>query len=589
MSSLRSDICEWLGATDSEEDSEALVNECVSICQMYNLTAKDLQYKWEAFSYGKAQTILRFTHESAADMKAQIQREIQAKNASSVSKPTARGKLANSTKFVGVNAKGLTGPLKAAAQPPKALFGGMPSVPVKLEQDFDGPIASSSRVTFVGQKEARQNRASQDRYMYETLGERSENTQLDGFGELILKHYRDVGQLGHPGVFSEESCVVVGRIVLDAEASGSGIKLNNQSLILEASRSHGDGLRVPLQLAPDLKIRGGYKGLGGVGLFPGAVVALKGRNGGGGYFIASEILAIPPMPASPAPPSNVAASFDVCIACGPFTPDTNLDYKLWKTLISNLKASKPAVVLLLGPFVDATHTHIQDGMVDATPSDIFKSQFIAPLRDFLSQSPTSTVLLVPSVKDIISDHAVFPQCELDDEFRGDPRIRLLPNPARFSLNAISFAVCSVDVLYHLRKEEYFRRGEEVDSIVCEPEVASDPMSNLSRYVLQQRSNLHPTICIAFIRYSLFPWTLHTKSILTVSHSAELRVAESPDDPGPDVMILPSRLKHFSKVVDNSVVVNPSYVAKNTYATLSYSGQGTGFPKDRISADIAKLS
>jgi DNA polymerase alpha subunit B len=131
---------------------------------MYNLTAQDLQYKWEALSYGKAQTIVRFTRESAVDMKAQMQREIQAKNASSVSKSAvatgfARGKLANSAKFVGVNAKGLTGPLKAATRPPKALFGGMASVPVKLEQDFDGPIASSSRVTFVGQKEARQNRA----------------------------------------------------------------------------------------------------------------------------------------------------------------------------------------------------------------------------------------------------------------------------------------------------------------------------------------------------------------------------------------------------------------------------------------------
>jgi DNA polymerase alpha subunit B len=59
-------------------------------------------------------------------------------------------------------------------------------------------------------------------------------------------------------------------------------------------------------------------------------------------------------------------------------------------------------------------------MVDETPSDIFKRQFIALLQDFLSQSPTSTVLLVPSVNDIISDHAVFPQCELDDEFSSDP-------------------------------------------------------------------------------------------------------------------------------------------------------------------------
>lgn len=585
MSSLRGNIVNWLGATEEEEDSEALVNECVSICQMYNLTAEDLQFKWEALSYGKAQTILRFTRESAADVKAQIQREIQAKNASSASKSAsatnfARGRLAHSAKFAGVNATGLTGPLKAASQPPKALFGGMPSTPVKLEQDFDGLIAGSSRIAFVGPKDGRQNRAY--RYMYETLGERSEtlDTQLDGFGDLILKHYRDAGQLGHPGVFSEECCVVVGRIVIDAEPSGAGVKLNDQSLILEASRAHGDGLRVPLQLAPGLKIRGGYKGLGGVGLFPGAVVALKGRNGGGGYFIASEILAIPPMPVSPAPPSNVAASFDMCIACGPFTPDANLDYKPWRTLISNLKASKPAVVLLLGPFVDATHTYLQHGMVDEMPSDIFKRQFITPLRDFLSQSPTSIVLLVPSVNDIISNHAVFPQCELDDEFSGDPRIRLLPNPARFSLNGISFAVCSVDVLYHLRKEEYFRRGEEIDSIVCEPAAASDPMSNLSRYVLQQRSF-----------YPIFPVSMDVahEVNLDVSHSAELRVAESPDDPGPDVMVLPSRLKHFSKVVDNSVVVNPSYLTKGTYATLSYSGQGTGFPKDRISANIAKLS
>ncbi|OJA07789.1 hypothetical protein AZE42_06739 [Rhizopogon vesiculosus] len=419
--------------------------------------------------------------------------------------------------------------------------------------------------------------------MYETLGERSEtlDAQLDGFGELVLKHYRDIGQLGHPGVFSEEPCVVVGRIVLDAEASGPGVKLNEQSLILEGSRAHGDGLRVRLQLAPDLKIRGGYKGLGGVGLFPGAVVALKGRNGGGGYFIASEILAVPPMPASPALPSNLAASFDVCIACGPFTPDTDLNYTPWRSLINKLKASKPAVVLLLGPFVDATHSHIQDGKVDETPSEIFHRQFTDGLRDFLSLSPTSSVLIVPNVKDIISDHAVFPQCEFGYEFSGgDPRIRLLPNPARFALNGVSFAVCSIDVLYHLRKEEHYRRGEEIDSIVYEPEAASDPMSNLSRYILQQRSF-----------YPIFPVSLDIahEVNLDVSHSAELRVAESPDDPAPDVMVLPSRLKHFSKVVDNSVVVNPSFLTKGTYATLTYSGQGTGFPKDRISAEIAKLS
>jgi len=93
------------------------------------------------------------------------------------------------------------------------------------------------------------------------------------------------------------------------------------------------------------------------------------------------------------------------------------------------------------------------------------------------------------------------------------RIRLLSNPARFSINGISFAVCSVDVLYHLRKEEHFKRGEEVDPIICEPVAASDPMSNLSRHILQQRRwafqpHSVPVTDIAlfqaFIHYSLFP-------------------------------------------------------------------------------------
>lgn len=156
---------------------------------------------------------------------------------------------------------------------------------------------------------------------------------------------------------------------------------------------------------------------------------------------------MPPIPASPAPPSNVAASFDVCIGCGPFTPDADLNYKPWRSFVDKIKASKPAVVLLvwmllastftqilqseqLGPFVDTTHPYIQDGKIDETPSEIFHRHFINGLRDFLSLSPTSTVLIVPSVKDIISDYAVFPQGELGHEFSGgDPVsfLRIIPN------------------------------------------------------------------------------------------------------------------------------------------------------------------
>lgn len=65
---------------------------------------------------------------------------------------------------------------------------------------------------------------------------------------------------------------------------------------------------------------------------------------------------------------------------------------------------------------------------------------------------------------------------------------MLPNPARFSINDITFAVTSVDVLFHLRKDEFVKRGVEVDSIPpsSPDDAGTDSMTNLCRHLLQQR-------------------------------------------------------------------------------------------------------
>ena len=62
---------------------------------------------------------------------------------------------------------------------------------------------------------------------------------------------------------------------------------------------------------------------------------------------------------------------------------------------------------------------------------------------------------------------------------------MLPNPSRFSINGVSFAVSSVDVLFHLRKEEYTKRASEIAPIGDEAQ-PPDAMGNLCRHVLQQR-------------------------------------------------------------------------------------------------------
>lgn len=84
--------------------------------------------------------------------------------------------------------------------------------------------------------------------------------------------------------------VVVGRIVANEEiaATSGPSKLSEASIALESSRMMGSGVRVPLRFNTPLKIHGSTR----VGFFPGAIVALRGRNGGGGWFSVSEVLPV---------------------------------------------------------------------------------------------------------------------------------------------------------------------------------------------------------------------------------------------------------------------------------------------------------
>ena len=89
---------------------------------------------------------------------------------------------------------------------------------------------------------------------------------------------------------AQEEVTAVGRITYDFDISSSEpVKLNEAVLALESSRAMGSGKRVPLRFDPKFRVQSTE---GGVGLFPGAIVALKGRNGGGGSFVVSEVLAV---------------------------------------------------------------------------------------------------------------------------------------------------------------------------------------------------------------------------------------------------------------------------------------------------------
>lgn len=115
------------------------------------------------------------------------------------------------------------------------------------------------------------------------------------------------------------------------------------------------------------------------------------------------------------------------------------------------------------------------------------------------------------------------------------RVRLLPNPASFSINEIAFSVTSVDVLFHLRREEVLQRAEEAEP---DPEQGGeetkDAMAGLVRHILGQRTF-----------YPIFPpgESYASEVNLDTTHQRLMRLDES----APDVLIVPSKLRHFSKV------------------------------------------
>ncbi|KAH6911541.1 alpha DNA polymerase [Coprinopsis sp. MPI-PUGE-AT-0042] len=563
---------------------EELMKECVSICSTYNIDPTDLRYKLEAMNYKSSNTrteILPITLDTLKTFRTQVQRGLardsakkatQAKAArasttASVDRTRLPGQLMNQGRAIDVD---MAGPSSTAA-----------AIQVKKEAAGITLSVGPTQATFEGvsmDREAKKQRAY--RYMYEKITERSEvlDQLIDDFADLIRDHY-DIPELADPSSVSVEEVTIVGRIIQDPELEGR-TKLSEAGLGIESSRMLGSGARLPLRLDPAIKVRGAVQGSTGYGLFPGQIVALQGKNGGGGYFYAASILAIPPMKPSPTSEGLIDPKADpglgdkhttVCIASGPYTADADLLYKPWRQFLDVVSTKKPNVLILIGPFIASDHTKIKNGESETSPQSIFQARFINPIKKFLTVSPSSIVVFVPSVKDMMSDHCVLPQPEFSGAFdgiAGDPRIKFQPNPCRFKINDISFGISSVDVLFHLRKEEFFKLGSITHPIPSRPnENPTDPMSNLVRHLLDQRSF-----------YPVFPVPEeHAHDVnLDVSHLEDgVGMVDGGEvDYAPDVLVVPSRLKRFDKIVGTTLAINPSFVQKNGYAFLDIASKNS---------------
>lgn len=370
----------------------------------------------------------------------------------------------------------------------------------------------------------------------------------------LLKEQRglDDSEFGSAAAQSPDPVIAVGRVANDSSEG----KLNPASLVLETSRRVGGGLRVPLNM----------KKVGGYTVFPGQIVALRGTNASGSEFVVDEVLPFPLADDGASPPSDIEAHrarlrgspdamdddaepapMNVLFASGPYTPDDNLDYEALHAICSQAASSYADALVLTGPFLDTEHPLIATGDFDlpedaaydpdaATMTTVFKHLVSPALAALTASNPSITIILVPSVRDVLSRHVSWPQDLLPRKDLGLPRaVRIVPNPMNLFVNEMILGISSQDVLYELRSEE----------LLAGDVPQGNPGARLSRYLLEQR-HYFPVFPPA--DRSRLPKTGTEEGVAPggVLDTGFLQLGEM-GGVKPDVLLVPSALQPFARV------------------------------------------
>ncbi|KAK5150385.1 hypothetical protein LTR04_006823 [Oleoguttula sp. CCFEE 6159] len=418
------------------------------------------------------------------------------------------------------------------------------------------------------------------------LSEASEilDDRIDEFLSLVQSHH-DLpdSAFGNAASQSTSEIVAVGRIASDSSEG----KLNAASLVLETSRRTGAGLRVPLHV----------DAIPSYDLFPGRVVALRGTNASGDYFAVNEILSLPLLPPAASTPADLdthnarlrsagdsadneteresplTPPLNIFVASGPYTPDTDLSFSALHALLAQALETSADALILTGPFLDTEHPLLASGDFDlpatsvippdrATLHDVFRALISAPINDLARQLPSITIIIVPSVRDAVARHVSWPQEKLNRRELDLPKqCAVVTNPVTLSVNELVVGISSQDVLAQMRQQECVAGAAKREGV----------LGRLAGLLVEQRH-----------WFPLFPPA--PREVLGKDEDGEERLGTGAMvdlsysklgewlNVRPDVMVLPSTLSPFAKVIDSVLAINPGTLSKRrgpgTFARLT---------------------
>ncbi|QDS77128.1 hypothetical protein FKW77_001101 [Venturia effusa] len=623
MSETTLEITERFAPPNGELKPEILT-ELHSILRLHKISPEELSYKWESYcmKMGAEETNmdLKTTRDFKKDLLETVERESRAKAAKINDKrnvnatPRAAmgndvfgmldGLVPNTPRTGGSRSTGSTIKRKSNFETPASKAsknypasspntGATPSgifterrnageivetfnEHLPLAKTRDGPLVQS-RIKLAA-------RIDMPKYGYKTMAmkltEASEylDDRIEDFQQLIQDHYNlEDSAFGNPARESQSEVVAVGRIASDSMEG----KLNTPSLVLEGSRKSGSGHRVPLRVEK----------LSSYTFFPGKIVALKGTNASGQFFSVTEVLEMPQMNRAATMPDEIDAvnerlqagddgietrPLTTLMASGPYTNEDDLDYCPFNALLDAAKEAHADTLILCGPFVDVEHPKIRDGDIDfpadfkvqpdqATLTDVFRCFISRPLQALVKALPSISIILCPSLRDVMSKHAAWPQDRVAKQGLnlGGKQIIIVPNPMTIAVNENVFGMTSLDVLDQLRLSSVTSGKANQENILARtctqlieqrhyfplmPAAEPQPAANVDVGDAMQFKGIGASLDVSFLKLGEFHQIV------------------------PDVLILPSVLNPFTKVVNGVVCINPGNLSKRkgpgTYARMT---------------------
>ncbi|KKY13925.1 putative dna polymerase alpha primase associated subunit [Diplodia seriata] len=267
----------------------------------------------------------------------------------------------------------------------------------------------------------------------------------------------------------------------------------------------------------------------------------------------------------------------IMVASGPYTPGHVLDFAAFHALMETALESRPDVLVLNGPFLDIEHPSVINGDFEipdnaipnpdkATLKDVFRYHISRPINQLTAQHPSITIIIQLSVRDAIAKHVSYPQDRLKRQEVSLPRqATIVTNPVTISINEMVVGITSLDILDMLRREE----------CVSEKAKMTNAMVRWGASLISQRS-----FCPVFppTAREVFP------KIEADRDGATAGEGEGEDDRidvlpvgamldtsfvkltewlnvRPDVLITPSALTPFAKVINSVLVLNPGTLSK----------------------------